>query len=465
MTDFGVVSAENLAEAVRRMHAADVPDEAITTFERGYRLIEQGESGLIPEDTIEPLGDLPSLDSLDAPADDDALRRTVMIRLNGGLGTSMGIDVAKSLLPVKDGLTFLDVIARQTLAFRRRHGVELPVVFMNSFRTQGPVLEALSAYDDLPVGDLPLDFLQSREPKLRTPDLAPVDWPADPELEWCPPGHADLYPSLRASGLLRRLLDEGYRYALCANADNLGATVDPRIPAWLAATGTPFALESCVRTPAERKGGHLAIRRSDGRLILRETAQTSPDDIDAMQDLSRHRYFNTNNAWLDLQAVADELDRSGGALELPIIRNVKTVDPSDASSPEVIQIEAAMGSAITLFEGARTVVVGRDRFVPVKTTDDLLVLRSDFYELDDDFRLRAADEALPLVSLDKQFFKLVPDFDRRFASGPPSLTDATALTVEGDVSFGGGVRVVGDVTVQAADLSDGRVTDGAVLGS
>lgn len=464
MTNFRRVTADNLAAATARMRAAGVPAEAIATFERGYRLIESGESGLIAEADIEPVADLPSLDDLDVPADDAAVRATVMIRLNGGLGTSMGLDTAKTLLPVKDGLTFLDVIARQTLAFRARHGVQLPVVFMNSFRTQRPTLDALAAYPDLQVGDLPLDFLQSREPKLRSADLAPVDWPADPALEWCPPGHGDLYPSLLSSGLLATLLRAGYRYALVSNADNLGSVVDPRLPAYLAATGAPMVSETCVRTPAERKGGHLAVRRADGRLILRETAQTSPEDSEAMQDLTRHRYFNTNNIWLDLRAVSDELDRTGGVLELPIIRNVKTVDPSDPTSTEVIQIEAAMGSAIGRFEGARAIVAGRDRFVPVKTTDDLLVLRSDVYSLDDDFRLVAATSPLPLVSLDKPF-KLVPEFDRRFPAGPPSLVGATAFAVRGDVTFGAGVTVRGDVTVSAGDLPDGRVPDGSTLGT
>ncbi len=459
------MTTEHLDDAVRRMRDAGVSPEAIATFERAYGLLERGESGLIAEDSITPIGDLPQLSSLDATAGTAELRRTVMIRLNGGLGTSMGIDTAKSLLPVKSGLTFLDVIARQTLAFRQAHGVALPVVFMNSFRTQRPVLEALAAYPELPVGTLPLDFLQSREPKLRAADLAPVDWPADPELEWCPPGHADLFPSLRASGLLPALLDAGYRYAFCANADNLGAAVDPRLPAWMAQTGAPVVLECCVRTPAERKGGHLALRRSDGRLVLRETAQTSPDDAAAMQDLTRHRFFNTNNMWLDLRAVADALERAGGALALPIIRNEKTVDPSDPSSTPVIQIEAAMGSAISEFDGAAAIVVGRDRFVPIKTTDDLLVLRSDVYALDDDCRMLAATDPLPLVSLDKQFFKLLPDFEARFPGGAPSLVGASSLTVEGDVEFGSDVRVEGAATVSAADLPDGRVPDGAVLGS
>lgn len=459
------VSAEHLAAAVARMREADVPAEAVATFERNYRIVESGESGLIAESDLEPVAELPALSDLPEEVDHDALGATVMIRLNGGLGTSMGLDTAKTLLPVKDGLTFLDVIARQTLAFRDRHGVALPVIFMNSFRTRRPTLDALAAYPDLPLGDLPLDFLQSREPKLRADDLAPVDWPADPALEWCPPGHGDLFPSLRSSGLLDRLLAEGYRYALCSNADNLGSVVDPRLVSWLAATGAPMVSETCVRTPAERKGGHLAVRRSDGRLILRETAQTSDEDAAAMQDLTRHRFFNTNNVWLDLRAVAAELDRTGGVLELPIIRNAKTVDPSDPSSTPVVQIESAMGSAIGTFDGARAVVAGRDRFVPVKTTDDLLLLRSDVFTLDDDHLLRAAADPQPLISLDKDHYKLVRDFDRHFPAGPPSLAAASSLTVEGDVTFGADVRVVGDVTVAATAYPDGRVPDGTTLGS
>ncbi len=445
------------------MRAADVADEAIATFVRSYHLIEAGESGIIAEDSIAPVTDLPQLADLPPVPEAtvaSALAHTVMIRLNGGLGTSMGIDVAKSLLPVKGEHTFLDVIANQVLAFRREHSVALPLLFMNSFRTRGPSLDALSRYPDLGVGDLPVDFMQSREPKLRSSDLGPVDWPADPELEWCPPGHADVFPSLRASGLLHTLLAAGYRYALCANADNLGAVIDQRVPGWMMQESLPLVLECCLRTPAERKGGHLAVRRSDGRLVLRESAQTSKADVAAMQDLTRHRYFNTNNMWLDLAVVAETLDRSGGTMELPIIRNVKTVDPSDPSSPEVIQIEAAMGSAITQFDGARAVVVDRDRFIPIKTTDDLLVLRSDVYALDDAHLLRKqTDAAPPLVSLDPNYFKLLPDFDRHFPSGPPSLVEATSLTVRGDVTFGADVRVVGDVDVND-DVADGAVLEG-----
>ena len=71
---------------------------------------------------------------------------------------------------------------------------------MNSFRTQDDTLAALAPYADLEVDGLGLDFLQNSEPKLRADDLTPVEWPADPTLEWCPPGHGDLYTALMALG-------------------------------------------------------------------------------------------------------------------------------------------------------------------------------------------------------------------------------------------------------------------------
>jgi UTP--glucose-1-phosphate uridylyltransferase len=449
------MAGEALDTAVEKMRADGSTDEAIAVFARFFGQLAAGASGLIPESSIDPVPELPRLDELQPAAESsrDALARTAVIKLNGGLGTSMGMDRAKSLLTVKDGLTFLDIATRQVLALRERFGVALPLIFMDSFRTRTDTLAALDGYPSL-AGELPLDFLQSREPKLLADDLFPAQWPADPTLEWCPPGHGDIYPALRSSGLLNALLDKDFRYAFCSNSDNLGAVAEPRIAGWMAENSIPFVLESCRRTPADRKGGHLAVRRSDGRLVLRETAQTSPEDIESLQDLGRHRYCNSNNLWLDLEVLRDVLDRTGGVLELPLIRNAKTVDPSDSSSPAVIQIESAMGSAVEVFEGARSVHVERDRFVPVKTTNDLLVLRSDVYELDDQYRLvkAAARDGRddPFVDLDPRYFKLVGDFEARFPAGPPSLVDAERLTVRGDVTFEAGVVVRGEVTVDGA---------------
>jgi UTP--glucose-1-phosphate uridylyltransferase len=378
----------------------------------------------------------------------------------------MGMTQAKSLLEVKDGLTFLDIIARQVLGLRERAGAPVPLVLMNSFATRDDSLAALERYPDLALDGLPLDFPQGKVPKLLEEGLEPAEWAADPKLEWAPPGHGDLYPSLSGSGMLDALLERGLEYAFVSNSDNLGATLDLRILAWFAREGTPFLMEAADRTQSDRKGGHLA-RRPGGGLVLREIAQTPDEDVDSFQDVSRHRYFNTNTIWVNLRALADVLAASGGVIELPMIVNRKTVDPKDSSSPAVVQLETAMGAAIDVFEGAGAVRVPRSRFVPVKATSDLLALRSDAYVLGDGHAVHLAPErdgVPPFIDLDPEHFKLVGQFDERFAQGPPSLVACERLEVVGDVAFGAGVVCRGEVRVAQEGEEQHRVPDGATLG-
>jgi UTP--glucose-1-phosphate uridylyltransferase len=456
------MSSAGLERARAKMSDAGIDPVAIDTFAHYYRLLEHGETGVIRESTIEPL-DMESL--ADVEIDDEAasaaLRKTAVIKLNGGLGTSMGMDRAKSLLCVRKGWSFLDVIARQVLHLRHTHDAPLPLIFMNSFRTSTDTMDALARYADLPVDGLPIEFLQNREPKLLPDDLSPVSFPRNPDLEWCPPGHGDLYTALRGTGLLQTLLDRGYERVFVSNSDNLGAVPDATLAGWFAASGAPFAIEAVRRTASDRKGGHFARRKSDGRIVLRETAQTSPEDQKALADLDRHRFCSTNNLWFDLRAMTEALDARHGILGLPLIRNIKNVDPSDPSTPEVIQIETAMGAAIEVFEGAHTIEVGRDRFVPVKTTNDLLVLRSDVYDVGSDFVLDPVADPLPFVDLDSAYYRLVPDFERRFPDGAPSLRDARSFTVTGDWTFGRKVKVVGEVALKTAAAD--RVPPGSVL--
>jgi UTP--glucose-1-phosphate uridylyltransferase len=232
---------------------------------------------------------------------------------------------------------------------------------------------------------------------------------------------------------------------------------------WFADSGAPFAIEAVRRTPSDRKGGHFARRTSDGRIVLRETAQTLDEDKEALADLSRHRYCSTNNLWFDLEAMRDELDRRDGVLGLAMIKNTKTVDPADSDSPEVIQIETAMGAAIEVFDGSQLIEVTRERFLPVKTTNDLLVLRSDCYEITDSFALALADgvDKVPFVDLDGRYYKVVEEFDERFPEGVPSLQRAKQLVVEGDWTFGKDVTVVGDARLEG---DGGRVDSGETLG-
>ncbi len=455
--------ADGLELSLEKMRADGASELAIENFRHYYERLASGETGTIPEDSIEPARDLPRAADLPDPGSEgrDALERTLVIRLNGGLGTSMGMTAAKSLLEVKDGLTFLDVIARQVLRMRERARVRLPLVLMHSFRTRDDSLKALERHPGIG-SDLPLDFLQGRVPKILADDLTPVSWPADPELEWAPPGHGDLYTSLATTGLLRQMLEHGYEYAFVANSDNLGAVLDERILGWFARERLPFAMEVLRRSESDRKGGHIA-RRRDGGLVLRESAQVEDGDEDAFQDIERHRYFNANNLWLNLRTLAEVLEERHGVLGLPMIVNRKTVDPGDPSSPAVFQLETAMGAAIDVFDAAAAIEVGRARFAPVKTTNDLLVVRSDFYELTGDAEMRPLRDDPPVVDLDPDHFKLIRDFDERFEAGAPSLAGCERLRVRGDVAFGRNVTIRGSVEITQEGADQLRIDDGAVL--
>lgn len=458
------MSADGLKTAQDKMFRADMSREAVDVFSHYYRELENGETGLIPEETIDPLPQPVRLSDLTVDPDDAtrALERTVVIKLNGGLGTSMGMECAKSLLEVRHGRTFLDLICDQVRSARKEHGARLPLVFMNSFRTSQDTLRALEGHPDIPTEGLPVDFVQNSEPKLLLSDLSPVTWEKNPELEWCPPGHGDLYTALLATGILARLVEQGYRYATVSNSDNLGATPDARLAGWFAGTGAPYAVEVCRRTAADRKGGHLAVRRSDGRIILRESAQTTEEDMSSFTDEHRHAFFNTNSLWLDLEQVLAVLTERGGVLGLTLIRNVKPVDPTDPGSPEVVQIETAMGAAVGVFEGATVIEVERSRFLPVKTTNDLLLLRSDIYEVSDTGTVHQVTPTAPLIQLDPRHFRRITDFEARFPSGPPSLREARSLSVHGDWTFGAGVSCIGDVCLDASDAAQ-RIPDRTVL--
>ncbi|MGI9184097.1 MAG: UTP--glucose-1-phosphate uridylyltransferase [Solirubrobacteraceae bacterium] len=454
------------AAAAEKMCAAGAHEEAIRAFDNAYTRLVSGHEALLPTAQLEPAWDVPQLDALPDADVARALEHVVVIKLNGGLATSMGLQEPKSLVQAREGRSFLDIIVAQTVALRERFGVRLPLVLMNSDATRAATRHALAAYPEIAHEGIAPDFMQSMIPKLDADTLAPVHCPEAPGLEWCPPGHGDVYGALRRSGMLAALLEQDFRYAMISNADNLGAQLDPRIAAHLKAKQLPFLMEVVQGTEADRKGGHIARRRADGQLVLRETAQTPPADAQSFRDFRRWRYYNTNNLWVDLRVLGDTLQRSDGVLELPLIVNRKTVDPRDPSSTPVIQLESAMGAAIESFRGAGLLLVPRARFVPVKTTDDLLVLRSDVYRLSGQSEVDAVPERLgnpPYVELDQRFYKLIDEFERRFPDGPPSLREAERLVIEGDVTFGGGVTIRGAVTLREPAAM--RIEPGTVLES
>merc|ERR1712232_821973 len=272
-----------------------------------------------------------------------------------------------------------------------------------------------------------------------------------PDNEWCPPGHGDLYPAMLGSGTLDRLLAGGFKYMFVSNSDNLGATLDLKILTHFVKTGAPFMGECAARTDADKKGGHLAKKKEGGGLTLRESAQCPPEDEKAFQDVTKYKYFNTNNLWVDLNKLKELFEKNGGSVPLPVMKNDKTVDPRDKKSTKVIQLETAMGAAIACFPGATASLIPRTRFAPVKKCDDLLALRSDAYVLTEDYRIQLAPERNgipPNIKLDDSY-KFVDAMDTMIPNGVPSLIGCSSLKIEGPIEFSPGVVISGDVKIKA----------------
>ncbi len=452
---------------IAKMEQQELAREVIPAFRHYFSLLESGETGQIPDHTISPLShdEIPALEQIAARPTDtsDALKKTVMIKLNGGLGTSMGLSGPKFRIPVRESKNFLDITLEQLRVIGERTGATIPLVLMDSFNTQ----DSTVAYIEEQSSRVPVHtFLQHRFPKVLKETLEPAEWTGDSKYEWNPPGHGDIYGALHSSGLLRRLIDEGYRYAMVSNVDNLGATLDTRILSYFADSGSPFLMEVVRRTAMHKKGGHLARKTADGRLILREIAQCPEHDLDSFQDIRKYWCFNSNNIWLDLEAVLGALEENDGFLALPMIRNEKYLVPKNADTPRVYQIETAMGAAITSFAESKAIQVPVGRFLPVKKSPDLLVVQSDRYHLNDDYDLIENPECAGSdirIDLDDEYYGTYGDLVKRFPDGPPSLVECGSLTIHGDVLFGKNVKLLGDVVIRNQTGGQVRIPDGKAV--
>jgi UTP--glucose-1-phosphate uridylyltransferase len=453
------VESGHLPAFISKMKTAGLQPVVIDTFSWYYDKVLTGDKGLIFNKDIRPvepreIADAAQFDSFTS-AGKNALPHAVMIVLNGGLGTSMGLTCAKSLLEARDGKSFLEIIVQQAELRRIR------LAFMNSFNTHDDTLATLNL---LHLKQPPLCFLQNKFPKILQSDFSPATWPDHPDLEWNPPGHGDIYAALFTSGVLDQLLNEGVRYAFIANSDNLGATMDEALLGYFSEKALPFMMEVSLRTPADFKGGHLAFHR-DGRLVLREVAQCPDDEMDISRDISRYRYFNTNNIWVNLEYVKKLIDLQGN-VRLPMILNPKALNPRVDASPAVYQIETAMGSAISLFEGAAAVVVPRSRFYPVKKCNELLAIRSDCFTYSEACGLvvnpkRRLDPIQ--IDLDPKYYGRIDEFGKRFPYGPPSLLNCESLTVRGDVFFGNKIALKGNVVIQNSGRMPATVPDATFI--
>jgi UDP-N-acetylglucosamine pyrophosphorylase len=411
------------------MSEQGIPDIVIKNFLRLYSEVIAGKTGFIREQEIDPVQNISKYDEIKEYEllGKNNLKKLVVIKLNGGLGTSMGLEKAKSLLKVKNNLSFLDIIAKQTEL------IKTPLIFMNSFHTEKDTIDALKKYPNLNTKM----FLQFKHPKISATSLLPF---FEGEESWNPPGHGDIYPALVSSGVLDELIKQGYKYIFISNIDNLGAIADPSILGFIVKNNIPFLMEVCTRQESDNKGGHIAKRNNS--LILREVAQCHPEDELHFQNIQIHKYFNTNSIWLNLDELKNMLQKNENILELPLIRNKKI-----NGAKEVYQIETAMGAAINLFEKAEVLEVPRSRFLPVKKCSDLLITRSDIYELDNQYNIKAKKSTDTLISLDEKFYKSVSDFEVRFKE-LPSLIKCASLKVKGDVLFSKNNVFEGNVEIE-----------------
>jgi len=225
--------------------------------------------------------------------------------------------------------------------------------------------------------------------------------------------------------------------------------MDLKLLSWFVGSGSSFAMEVCERTAADKKGGHLARNFKTGGMLLREKAQCSDEDSDNFEDIEKHKFFNTNNLWVNLPKLKAKMEECEGVLPLPVMRNAKSIDPRDSQSTPVLQLETAMGAAIECFDDAKAIVIPRERFAPVKTTSDLLALMSDAYETTDDYRMVLRPErhgVPPIVKLDG-CYKFVDQLNSLVPDGPPSLLYCSKLEVYGKLRIAPGVVFKGKVKV------------------
>lgn len=440
-----------------KMRKQGMSDTAIAQFSHLYDIWNNDKAGsFIREHDVEAIKTVPSFHEIYETIDHDkavkAFAKTAFIKLNGGLGTSMGLSCAKSLLPVRRHkarqMRFIDIIIGQVLTARQRLGVELPLILMNSFRTSKDTLQVLKRNRKFVQNEIPVEIIQHQEPKILAETGEPVSYPEDPTLEWCPPGHGDLYSTLWESGILDILSDHGFSYLFISNSDNLGARPSRTLAQYFENTHAPFMIEVAKRTQADRKGGHIVRDAETGRMLLREMSQVHPEDRRSAKSINKHPYFNTNNIWIRIDALKKLLKKYDGVLPLPVICNNKTVDPTNLESPKVVQLETAMGAAVSLFDEAICVEVDRMRFLPVKTTNDLFIMRSDRFHLTDSYEMEDGNYIFPDIDLDPRYYRNINDFNERFPYSVPALAAAKSVTIKGDWTFGNQVSMFADAVLE-----------------
>ncbi|KAJ6846316.1 UTP--glucose-1-phosphate uridylyltransferase [Iris pallida] len=402
---------------------------------------------VVPYDTLAPAPE-------DLAETKKLLDKLVVLKLNGGLGTTMGCTGPKSVIEVRNGFTFLDLIVVQIEFLNKKYGCNVPLLLMNSFNTDEDTAKIVEKYSNSSIEIH--TFNQSQYPRIVVEDFTPFPCKGQVGKDgWYPPGHGDVFSSLMNSGKLDALLSKGKEYVFAANSDNLGAIVDIKILNHLINNQNEYCMEVTPKTLADVKGGTLISY--EGRVQLLEIAQVPDQHVNEFKSIEKFKIFNTNNLWMNLKAVKRLVEAD--ALKMEIIPN-----PKEVEGVKVLQLETAAGAAIRFFDHAIGINVPRSRFLPVKATSDLLLVQSDLYTLVDGFIIRNKERknpANPSIELGPEF-KKVGNFLARFKS-IPSIVELDSLKVSGDVWFGSSIVLKGNVSITAKPGTKLEIPDGAVL--
>jgi UTP--glucose-1-phosphate uridylyltransferase len=466
-----LVRMENeLSDLLKECKPSDKPltEKEFDGFQKIFNKFLQGAGTSVEWDKIEKLPDGAVLDyeNLKAPADSEVkamLSKLVVVKLNGGLGTSMGCRGPKSVIPVRNDLSFLDLTVQQIEYLNRTYNADVPLVLMNSFNTDEDTAKVIRKYKSFNVKIY--TFNQSRYPRVNCDSLTPVPKTCETKDDidaWYPPGHGDFYLSFHNSELLKMFIEDGREYCFISNVDNLGATVDLNILNMLLhpENGKPrpeFLMELTDKTKADVKGGTLI--KYEHHLRLLEIAQVPKEHVADFKSVKKFKIFNTNNLWIRLPGIQKIINDK--TLDMDVIINNKTLD----NGRNIIQLETAVGAAMKCFDASIGINVPRRRFLPVKKTSDLLLVMSNLY------RIRSGTlemsplrmfPSTPHVKLGDNHFAKVKDFLKRFET-IPDILELDHLTVSGDVTFGRGVSIRGTVIIIANHGERIDIPAGAIL--
>ena len=376
----------------------------------------------------------------DALQESSELPRVAQIKLNGGLGTSMGCEGPKSLIQCdSSGRSFIDVI----VDMHERSPISSHLVFLNSFNTSSATSKFLnSTYPDLNW----VEVMQYPFKKINLATNEPFEEASPNVLN--PPGHGSVYFDLYHSGCLHQLQSDGVDYLFISNADNLAASCDARIAAYLKSSNCPFLMELTPKRETDVKGG--TIVKKQGKLTLWEIAQVSSDQMELFQS---QPVFNTNNIWVNVSALIQVIESNALALDLILNKKVK-------DGVSFIQMEYAMGSAIQSFSDAQAMIVPRSRFFPVKKTSDLFLLLSDFTRFDSSGQLQWDDNRVINITCEPPFDTVAGFFDH--LTVVPSIHELKQLVLKGEIFFNHQVTLTGDVHISLND-SESLVIDESIV--